>query len=493
MRLSRFALLVGLGLAPFSSLSDQGKTVKLTPQIVVDRLLAEGFEKKNIDLQRIIDSKAYYDAKGVFDFGFETKISYQQVNLEPLGPFENEKEEAYNFSTKLLKPLGWGSTASLEYSRDSLKRQLNPFLSSNNSLSTTTTDFIHLELQQNLLNNFAGGVYDRRLEIQELLETQRDQQLLEDTEKLIIEGLEQFWKTYVASENLKAAIETRDRYQRLVSTSKRKARLGFAAPGELARVEAEYEQKDQTVKEQSATYLTELDSLFLILGVPTPGFVEFDPGRENIPPLPPAKEFNVNSSRAWKIEKILHRSWEMNKKVVDSEQTPKLDLVGRLSYRGADQEASEAFSDLSGGNSPTYFVGLTFQTYLGSSSQKGARQKALAELQKSQLRMKRRHIELETLLKKAERKVSSLYQIALSSKSTVQKRNQALKQIEAAYTQGRLDVSHVIEAFNLLLNAKTRMTTSVGNYHIWRNSLASLRDELIQEFTGTRPAGEAPQ
>ena len=459
-----------------------GKTLVLTPQKVVDRLLADGFEKKDVDLQRTIDAKDYYDAKGYFDFGFEAKTSYEQVNLEPLGPFENEKEETYDFSTKLLKPLGWGSTVSLEYSRDSIKRQLNPFLASNNSLSTITTDFVHLELQQNLLNNFAGGIHDRRLKMQELLETVRDEQLLEDTEDLIIEGLEQFWKTYVASENLKAAIDTRDRYLRLVKTSKRKARLGFAAPGELARVEAEYEQKDQTVKELSAAYLTDLDALFLLLGVAPPDQVNFEIGGEEIPGLPSLTRFDVDQIRDYKIQKLATRSWEMKKRIVDSEQTPKLDMVARLSYRGADEEASEAFSDLSGGNSPTYFVGLTFQTYLGSSSQKGARQKAMAEYKKSQLQLEKKRIELKNIVNESYRKVSAWYQIAQSSQSTVEKRTKALKQIEAAYSQGRLDVSHVIEAFNLLLNAKTRMTTSIGNYHIWRNSLASLRDELIQEF-----------
>ncbi len=473
-----------------TALAKGEQSLKLTPQKVVDRLMAEGFEKKFVDLQRNIDSKDYYDAKGFFDFAFEAKTSYEQIHLEPLGPSENEQEETYNFSTKLLKSLGWGSTMSLEYSRDSVRRQLNPFLANNNSLSTFTTDFVHLELEQNLLNNFAGGIHDRRLKMQELLEVRRDEQLLESTEGLIIDGLEQFWKTYVASENLKAAIDTRDHYRRLVQTSQRKSRLGFAAPGELSRVEAEYEQKDQTVKEQSAAYLTELDTLFLLLGVETPPVVEFHTGNEGIPPLPKLEELSIENMRHYKIQRLLTRSIEIQKKIIDSEQTPKLDIVARLSYRGADEEASETFSDLSGWNSPTYFVGLTFQTYLGSSSQKGARQRAIAEYKKSQFQLEKSRLELKNFLQKAHRNVSAWYKIARSSKSTVEKRSKALKQIEAAYTQGRLDVSHVIEAFNLLLLAKTRMTTSIGNYHIWRNSLASLRDELIQEFVTTN-GGEA--
>jgi outer membrane protein TolC len=191
--------------------------------------------------------------------------------------------------------------------------------------------------------------------------------------------------------------------------------------------------------------------------------------------------------RDYNIQKMNVEASELKKKIVYSEQTPQLDLIARLSYRGADEKASEAFSDLGGLNSPTYYLGLSFQTYLGSSSKQGAKQQAQAELNLEQIRLQKSKMQIRDFINETQRQVNAYYKIALSSEKAVALRKKALKEIEAAYGQGRLDVSKVIDAFNFLLNAETQLTTSIGNYHLWRNQLASLRDELIQQYTASTP------
>lgn len=469
-----------------SSTFAQG-TVQLSPQSVVDRILATGFEKQEAELQRQVDALGYYQAAGQFDFGLEAETSYESKELEPLSPFENEKQETYRFKTTLQKPFSYGTTARLKYSRESIDQELNPFLQNANALSTTTIDFLTFEIEQNLMQNFLGGVKRRRLEMQKLMEQNRDSQLLEKMEELIVTGLRHFWDSYSAHERLKAALETRDRYSKLVATTRNKRRLGFAAPGEVARVEAEFEQKDQTVKRLSSEYLQRLDALFRLLAVETPEKVEFDVGADAIPAPPQKTPVKLEGLRVIQAAARAVEARELYKKAIDSEQTPVLNIVGSAAYRGADENASEAFSDLGGFNSPTYYVGLKFQTYLGSASEQGAKQEASASLQLEKIREKKTQMEIQDILEQTERDVVAFYQIAQSSIKAVDLRKSALREIEVAYGQGRLDVSQVIDAFNFLLNAETDKTIAIGNYRFARNQLASLRDELIAEFTQGQP------
>ena len=58
-------------------------------------------------------------------------------------------------------------------------------------------------------------------------------------------------------------------------------------------------------------------------------------------------------------------------------------------------------------------------------------------------------------------------------------RNQAMKEIKRAYSQGRVDIQELINAYNAQNLAATEKIQAVGEYHMNLNRMAALRDELV--------------
>jgi outer membrane protein len=173
----------------------------------------------------------------------------------------------------------------------------------------------------------------------------------------------------------------------------------------------------------------------------------------------------------------------LNQRAVASGSTPELNLTGRLGYRGADENVSDAPSDLGSFNSPIYFVGIEFKTVLGSSAQDGAEQIARVKFSNAKLEKERLRRELKDLVKADELTAKNAFQNAQSSRQVVDFRKRALQQIESAYRQGRRDLTEVINANTQLLQAETQLAQDIGDYHIALNTLANSRDTLISDYT----------
>lgn len=456
--------------------------VQLSPQDVVDRVLANSIEKLNIDNEREINNQQLYEAMGTFDWGLETTLDYESAEREPLGPFETEKDETVNASFKIGKKLRTGTESSISYTRASTRSELNSFLVQANQLNSRTIDLVTLEVMQPLLNNFWGGVDHRRELVQKALAKGYDKKRIEDLEQLLVESLEFYWKTYSASKSLQAALSSRDRYKKLVKVVERKKRLGFALPGELYQIKAEYEAQDRKVKEVSRDYLIQLDQLYRRLRADEPEDIEFDFGNE-LPPFPSLAPVNIETLRPIEMAQQDVKAQELNKRSVDSANIPELNLTGKVAYRGADENASDAPADLGSFNSPIYFVGVEFRTFLGSAAQDGAQQIARAQLSNAKLMLEKKRLEMKDLLRSSELIAKNAFQNANSSRQVVDFRKKALKQIESAYRQGRRDLTEVINANTQLLQAETQLSIDISNYQISLNKLSSARDSLIDDYT----------
>ncbi|NQZ01787.1 MAG: TolC family protein [Bdellovibrionales bacterium] len=460
----------------------KAEPVALSAQDVVDRVLANSIEKKKIDNDRVVKNEPLYEAMGVFDLGLETSLDYEIAEREPLGPFENEKDETLNGNFRLGKKLRTGTETSLAYTRQSVRSDLNSFLAGANQLSSRTIDFLTLEVMQPLLNNFWGGVDHRRELVQIALTQNYDHERLEALESLLVESLQFYWNTFSASKSLQASLASRDRYSNLVKVVERKQRLGFALPGELYQVKAEYEAQDRRVKESSRQYLISLDTLIRRLRSDEPLEIDFEIPEE-IPAFPSLAPIAVSDLRQMKIAEQQVKAMRINQDAVSSSSIPELNLTGKLAYRGADENVNDAPSDLGSFNSPLYFVGIEFRTFLGSAAQDGAEQVARVKLSNAKLEQERVRRELRDQIKADELTAKNAFQNAKSSLQVVDFRKKAMKQIESAYKQGRRDLTEVINANTQLLLAETQLAQDIGDYHVALNTLSNTRDTLISDYT----------
>ena len=130
---------------------------------------------------------------------------------------------------------------------------------------------------------------------------------------------------------------------------------------------------------------------------------------------------------------------------------------------------------------PTYYVGLRVSVALDSDLAEGTVANAGYQRKLAELRNLENVDQVRNSLRSLEREVRARYFVAESAIKRVQLRERALRRIDEAYRQGRFDISEVTDAYNNLFESQTDRLRAIGNYHIARNRLAALRDELIKE------------
>ncbi len=480
-------LAVALGLSIESPGQEKAPTAKpesvtLTPQVVVDRVLSLGLERQALDAQLQAAELPLFQARAPLDFRLMAETNYEVNRGDTMNVISNNEEDK-NFKALLgvSKKFLSGTDVRLNYQRTSISSLLNPFAQSQNFPSTRTLDVFSLEVEQDLLSNAFGRV-DRLRQAQAQRSLQRaGEERLESLESLILESMERFWHSFVAQENLKESLESRDRYEKLVATVRNKARLGFSAPGELATAQAEYESQVQRVKVASLNYLEHLDQLLRLLRLDLDVEVSFQI-EELLPPLPELAELEPEEQEALRSVQVARSQLEEGRLALDitrSQHRPQLSLITRISQTGAEEEPSQALSKAFEGQRPIYFVGLQFSHPLDSSQRRGELAAARAQHTLNELQLETARDQILLQLRQSQRQVQSLRQVAESASQAVELWQRALRELEASYRQGRTDISEVVRVYNSLLAAQTQRSRAIGDYHIALNSLAAARDQLV--------------
>ncbi len=456
--------------------------IRLTPQLVVDRVLNLGLQRQVLDANLVSAELPIFQAKAAYDFRLMAETNYEVNRGDTMNVIANNEEDK-NFSALLglSKQLGSGTDLRINYRRSSVASLLNPFAQNQGFPSTRTLDSFSLELEQDLLKNAFGR--DQRLQVKtaqkSYLRAQKER--MEGLEDVVLEAMEHFWHSYVAQENLRESVESRDRYSRLVANVRDKARLGFAAPGELASAQAELELQQQRVKQASLQYLNHVDQLLRLLRLDYHTEVEFQI-EEILPALPEFSELSLEEMEGLRSLQVARSQVKEQHQIVNLTQSshrPQLSLIARITQTGAEEEPTQALSKMLDGSRPIYFIGLKLTHPLDSSLRRGDILAARAELQRREVLLEKVRDSVNNQLRQAKREINALYLIAESSLKSVELWKQAAREIDNSYRQGRTDISEVVRIYNSLQAAETQRTRAIGDYHIALNRLAALRDELV--------------
>lgn len=465
-----------------TAISSSKKTITLNQKTVAELVLKQGYKTKevNLEFQRLrldpIRALSAYDWKVLIESGFEKDKSASLLTGTSQSVATYDR---YQTKASLSKPFTTGTTLGLELSRlsqkvewDTLPAQVPP--------SEQTLDSAGVTLEQALLGNFFGvadrGIVNAAEKNYQASEITRADEL----EGAVLESLRQFWDSYVAQESFREAVNSRDRYQKLVDAVRRKTSLGYSNPGDLPQVQAEFETREQRVKTTSSEYLKSTENLLTMLALDSDTEIKFEIPTE-IPPVPKLPAKKVEDLRAIRSQKLRVEAAEESLKAANSSSYPTLSLVGRAYTSGVDETAEGSFSDLSSGNRPKYYVGLKFQYNFGSGLQEETivNNRLNRDLQTSILsRRLQETMDIET---QTERRVQSLYAITLSSQRQKQFRERASQELNRSYAQGRTDISILITAMNNFFDAEVNYLRALGDYAIALNEWASVRDELIPD------------
>ena len=160
---------------------------------------------------------------------------------------------------------------------------------------------------------------------------------------------------------------------------------------------------------------------------------------------------------------------------------PVLDLDFSWSSIGVEQSADKAFTEMTSVTKPNYYVGLTLQFYLDSSSNGADISDKKIRLQDSELSYNFLKSRLKSEVDSKYNYVSSSYKIVESTKKMLDHRLKALKQMKTAYNQGRLDIDILIQAYRDQFSAQVAHIQAIAQYYVNLHDYAASKDELISD------------
>jgi outer membrane protein TolC len=465
-----------------SFLSIEVGAIELGPQEVATLASKQSIQIRGTELQAQAAEGNAEKQRGIYDLILKIAPTYEYTEALTLTGAGNPSDKTITVLSSIAKRFSTGTTMVLEYQRINQESTLSTFTQSLRR-PNAALDAVTFSVRQALWSNILGEA-DRALlgsldGLVQLARLQREESL----ELTILDSLSAFWNAYVAETQLRETTAAREKYQELVKAVRRKAGYNLSTPGELPRLEAEFEATDKSVKLNAAIFLNKVDTLRTVLQIDRKEPIIFRARTTevaDIPDIPVLQALDAMTLRPMLISKLKMENAERTQTSVRSNNRPRFDLVAKARSTGVDETNDVSFSKMTSNSKPTYSVGVEIEWPLDSAAFRGARAEAEAGYQLSQLQFKLDQDFFVNDMFNAERSAIALRDNALSSIQIVMQRSKVVKEMESAYRQGRTPLVELIRAFNDLFTAQQSRARAVGDYMIALNQWAAVRDELVK-------------
>lgn len=456
--------------------------IQIDPQFVVDKVLGEGRQAKQIELTAQQAYTAYYTNFSIYDWRLGSTVSYEDSRTQLLSGGGNLRERTGIWDILLSKRIPTGTNFDIGFTRTRQNTIYRPGVINTNRGAYAVYDVGELTVTQDLLGNFFGIAERKANRAAESLVRAADLTKKESQEELVLSALRLFWDTFVSRENLREAIAQRDRYEALVKDVENKNRLGFASPGDLPKSRAELNAQVRNVKLASFTYLRSLDLLLTAMRMQeeTDRDVRFVL-KEEMPPVPAMLMPNVESLRKVDVAKTTLDSAELTKTAISlASDWPELKLIGKATLTGLEATQNRSFASMTSGDHPAYYVALTLNYRFFSDKVKADKNQAGVNFELAFNSFLKNREDLRSEVGVAMENVRYTYAAALSATEELRQWEAAIKAQETSYRQGRLDFSQFILDYNSYFRARSARLRAIGDYHIALHGYAASVDQLVR-------------
>lgn len=451
--------------------------VLIDPQFVIDKVLGEGRQARQIELEAQSAYTAYYNVFAVYDWRLAGSTSYEDSRRQYLTGSGNLRDITTVWDVLVSKRIASGTNFDLGFTRT---LQNSTFRTTSTRAPYVSYDVGELTITQDLLGNFLGIAERKANKAAKDLILAADLQKKEKQESLVLDALKLFWDTFVARESLKEAVSQRDKYEALVKEVESKNRLGFASPGDLPKARAEFATQVRNVKQASFEYLRNLDLLLTAMRM------QNSPDRDirfqlkdEMPPLPAMIMPPVDSLRNTQIARMQMESAELTQSAVALSDLPELKLVGKSTLTGLETTASRSFPSMTSGDHPVYSIALTLNYRFFSDQVKANKNQAFVNYELAANSLLKSQEDLSNNVGTAMENVRYTYAAAISAEEELKQWTAAVKAQESSYRQGRLDFSQFIQDYNSYFQARANRLRTIGNYHIALHNYAASVDQLV--------------
>lgn len=451
--------------------------IKLSPQQVVDLTLQKGRGARSAELTAQRSYLGLETARSEYDLNVATTFGYEIDEAENLSGFANPKDRTTSLMATVSKKIPTGTTFTLGYNRIRQNSILSPFTAQTRN-PNATQNVLSFDIRQNLLRNYFGYADRLAVTIAETNVRTAHENRDESLEQVLLDVLTLYWNAYVAQQQLRENMAARDKYETLVKNVRRKRTFNLSAPGELPRLEAEFDVAEARVKASATQYLTAVDLLLTAIQLSGAEDIEFDIPSD-LPPVPQLAGKDIETLRSVRIARANFENAERDYRQVRASGLPQLDLVARAATTGVDPSGSTATAEMVSGSKPTYFIGVEISTPIDSGLLRGGLADRRVAIEQNRNSLDGSRDFARDNLRAAERTVISNFAIAKANVGAVENRARVVRELETSYRQGRQPLVELIRAYNELFAAQLEKARAIGNYHVSLNELAAARDELV--------------
>jgi len=279
------------------------------------------------------------------------------------------------------------------------------------------------------------------------------------------EAVSLFWKTLSLQKSVQENSDLLKKYQSLVKTIQRKRSNSTSSAGELEQALAEYEIRKQSLIEDTNSvenYLLQLKQLLNIDKNTTLELVQSD----KLPELPTPFNGDIKNLKRYEIQKLKILAAEDSYSASRAKGLPKISLYGKYTQQGLDANTTESFNEFKSATKDKYAIGLKLDYIFDDQASEKEKAIKLANRDIELSRFNRFEFDLKNQITIARQKLENAYTSLQTTNTILKYRLDGLKQINTNYTQGRTDISFLIDAYNKKIQAEISVINAKGLYEV---------------------------
>ena len=400
--------------------------------------------------------------------------AYQQKDkTESVSSFLKQDSDLFKLTWLTSKRFTTGTNLSLEYTEQHPTNRTSP--------ATTTTEYYQkyftVAAEQNLFpflaertekSAFKASEYD--LQSNQLQNKLNQISAVNDFSQL-------FWSTVTLKKSIDENQKLLTQYEKLVKTVRGKSNFNYANAGELEQALAEYETRIQNLNSDRNQYNDNINKIRqkLLLDENTNLNLEFK--NTNLPKPEVKMDIPVEQTAQYRIQNLKKLSAEESLKSLRFSNAPQMSVYGKYTQSGADVSTTEASFKMGNSDYQKYIIGLKLDYTFGNDKNT---QDQLIKAKTAKIEADKAQISLEQVrneYNQAADKLNQIFQQIDSQRKVVEYRQKASEQIFKNYSQGRTDISNLIDAYNRKLNAEL---TLIKLYSDFSSAQIQLRNYQVR-------------
>lgn len=397
-----------------------------------------------------VDSNYKWKASAEYGFDRDRTPSASTSTLLQTDKYGSTATLSRNFLTGTLLSLQWiHADTTTQYNNGTPDNRYN--------LNT-----LLLTVEQLLYPNFLGANDRSYIEAAEKdLEAQRIQNQI-DLEDQKVKALGLFWAAFNARATLEESRRTVQSYENLAQNVRRKNNYAFTAPGDLQQALIEFETRKQNLRDDEINFQKNLQALKDYLGFNLSTHIELQP--ENWEGFPKPFTGEVSNLKRFQYQKNKSLAATALKDAVEDKGSVQLSLVGKYGRAGLQPNFSDSIRDLDKQSQDRSYIGVKLSYVFDNDSARSEIELRKTQASLESTRLERKSVDLQEQIRIAYDKLNSSKENIQVTQTILELREKVVQQQNRTFSQGRTDISILIDSMNKLSTARLNVDRARADF-----------------------------